>query len=102
MLRFIPTLMAGASFQFDAGLPGVQSSGVLHARSEGRQRGGSVPAAFAAVLLLTAAIPIVDVTLGGNFHTIVDGSFYRCAQPSAARLERLVQAYGIRTVINLR
>jgi hypothetical protein len=42
------------------------------------------------------------VFLGGNFHTIVPGQFYRCAQPSPARLRQLIRDHGIRTVVNLR
>jgi hypothetical protein len=42
------------------------------------------------------------VLVGPNFHTVIPGALYRCAQPSAAGLERLVRRYGIRTVINLR
>lgn len=40
--------------------------------------------------------------LSGNFHPVIEGEAYRSAQPSAADLERYVQAYGIKTVINLR
>jgi hypothetical protein len=42
------------------------------------------------------------VLLGPNFHTVIPGTLYRCAQPSATRLDYLVRHYGIRTVINLR
>jgi predicted protein tyrosine phosphatase len=38
----------------------------------------------------------------GNVHVVIPGAVYRCAQPSAADLERLVKRYGIRTVVNLR
>ena len=42
------------------------------------------------------------VSLGGNFHTVVAGRVYRCAQPSGAELEALIAHHKIRTVINLR
>jgi protein tyrosine phosphatase (PTP) superfamily phosphohydrolase (DUF442 family) len=45
---------------------------------------------------------LLHVTLGSNFHTVLSGRVYRCAQPSSGELEQLVRRYGIRTVINLR
>jgi hypothetical protein len=53
-------------------------------------------------LLLTIALHGGYVLLGSNFHTVIAGSVYRCAQPTCATLERLVRTRGIRTVINLR
>jgi protein tyrosine phosphatase (PTP) superfamily phosphohydrolase (DUF442 family) len=44
----------------------------------------------------------VRVLAGGNEHAVLPGRVYRCSQPSPERLERLVRAYGIRTVVNLR
>jgi Tyrosine phosphatase family len=43
-----------------------------------------------------------QVLVGFNFHVVVPGRIYRCAQPSAAELERLIVNRGIRSVINLR
>jgi hypothetical protein len=40
--------------------------------------------------------------VGSNFHTVVPGRVYRCAQPSGPGLEELIRTHGIRTVINLR
>jgi hypothetical protein len=40
--------------------------------------------------------------VGGNFHTVLPGRVYRCAQLSGPELERVITAYGIRTVVNLR
>lgn len=37
-----------------------------------------------------------------NLHTVVEGRVYRSAQPGADDLRKLVDQYGIRTVINLR
>lgn len=56
-------------------------------------------------LLLGAAaigMKMWPVFLGANFHTVEAGRMYRGAQQSAAQLEALVAAYGIRTVVNLR
>src|SRR5206468_266546 len=42
------------------------------------------------------------VLIGSNFHTVLPGRVYRCAQLSGDGLEQLVTAHGIRTVVNLR
>ncbi|HLN26245.1 MAG TPA: tyrosine-protein phosphatase [Gemmataceae bacterium] len=42
------------------------------------------------------------VLIGSNFHTVVAGHVYRCAQPSGHDVEKVVHDCGIRTVINLR
>jgi len=53
--------------------------------------------------LLAALTLHVGYVLGGtNFRTVLPGQVYRCAQPSAAALERLIRRHGIRTVVNLR
>ena len=58
------------------------------------------------ILLFAPAIPllleVIRVTLGSNFHAVVDGRCYRAAQPSGASLENYIRTYGIRTVLNLR
>jgi hypothetical protein len=56
----------------------------------------------AAGLLLVAGGQAGYVMLGGNFHTVIPGRVYRCAQLSAAGLERVIRRHGIRTVLNLR
>jgi protein tyrosine/serine phosphatase len=38
----------------------------------------------------------------GNFHPVIDGQFYRSAQPTSEELASYIQAHGIKTVINLR
>ncbi len=43
-----------------------------------------------------------NVVVGRNFHTVVPGRVYRSRQLSAAALQQVVRAHGIRTVINLR
>ncbi|MDP9836022.1 protein tyrosine/serine phosphatase [Neorhizobium huautlense] len=40
--------------------------------------------------------------ISGNFHTVIAGELYRSAQPSPGQIERYVQQYGIRTIVNLR
>lgn len=42
------------------------------------------------------------VVLGDNFHTVLPGQVYRCSQPSGATLDKLIEAHGIKTVVNLR
>jgi protein tyrosine phosphatase (PTP) superfamily phosphohydrolase (DUF442 family) len=53
-------------------------------------------------LLLAVGAEVGRIVVGDNFHTVVPGRVYRCAQPSGAALERIIRAHGIRTVINLR
>jgi protein tyrosine phosphatase (PTP) superfamily phosphohydrolase (DUF442 family) len=67
-------------------------------RSFKRWIGGITALVVAAVFLLE----VLRVTLGPNFHTVIDQRLYRAGQPSAAALETYIRAYGIRTVINLR
>jgi hypothetical protein len=58
--------------------------------------------AAAVGLFAAAAGEFVSVFFASNFHTILPGQFYRCSQPSPARLARIIREYGIRTVVNLR
>ncbi|HJT76752.1 MAG TPA: tyrosine-protein phosphatase, partial [Gemmataceae bacterium] len=53
-------------------------------------------------LVLAVLLETLHVQALGNFHELVPGRVYRCAQPSPACLERLIRGHGIRTVINLR
>ncbi|HZT81258.1 MAG TPA: tyrosine-protein phosphatase [Gemmataceae bacterium] len=53
-------------------------------------------------LLLAVAVHALRTLVGGNFHVVVPGQVYRCAQPTGADLERLARDRGIRTVVNLR
>jgi protein tyrosine phosphatase (PTP) superfamily phosphohydrolase (DUF442 family) len=52
--------------------------------------------------LLAFGWEAVRVVFGDNFHVVIPGAVYRCAQPSPEFLAELVRDYGIRTVINLR
>jgi hypothetical protein len=56
------------------------------------------------VALLAAALSVYAayVLVGSNFHTVIPGRLFRCAQPSADQLERWIRRYGIRTILNLR
>ncbi|MFN7025723.1 MAG: dual specificity protein phosphatase family protein [Pseudorhizobium sp.] len=55
---------------------------------------------LAAVMSAGAYLGILQLT--GNFHEVIAGELYRSGQPTAAVLERYVQSYGIKTVVNLR
>lgn len=80
------------------------AAGTAPEASPGRRRSlaGTVVRGCAFGLFLCVLGEIVNHLLLGNIHVVIPGAVYRCAQPSAAELERLVRAYGIRTVINLR
>ena len=39
---------------------------------------------------------------GSNFHTVLPGQVYRCAQPTGPNLRYFLHEHGIRTVVNLR
>src|SRR5690348_3995812 len=56
----------------------------------------------AAGAFLVVVFETVRIVCLGNVHAVVPGRVYRCSQPSPAGLERLIKAYGVRTVINLR
>jgi len=53
---------------------------------------------LAGALLIEAC----HIELAGNFHAIIPGRVYRCAQPSPQQLEKMIREQHIRTVINLR
>lgn len=56
----------------------------------------------ALALLLGGGGYIGALHLSGNFHTVIAGELYRSAQPTPGQIERYVQQYGIRTIVNLR
>jgi protein tyrosine/serine phosphatase len=58
-------------------------------------------AALAAAIIVPAAY-VAFLGLSGNFHTVVDGSIYRSAQPSDSALQHYARTKGIRSVLNLR
>lgn len=45
---------------------------------------------------------VCRVLLGSNFHILVPGKVYRCAQPTRESLRHYANQYGIKTIINLR
>ena len=62
-------------------------------------------------LVALAAIGFMSASCGayagylqitGNFHSVIDGQFYRSAQPTSEDLASYVRTHGIKTVINLR
>jgi protein tyrosine/serine phosphatase len=53
-------------------------------------------------LVLVFGAEAARTAFGSNFHTVVPGRCYRCAQPSPANLRMVARTYGIRTIINLR
>jgi hypothetical protein len=57
---------------------------------------------MAAGLVLAVMAEAGRVLIGSNWHTVLPGRVYRCAQLSGPDLERVIAAYGIRTVVNLR
>jgi hypothetical protein len=52
--------------------------------------------------LAPVGVQAYRVMFGSNFHTVVPGRIYRCSQPSAASVERMIADRGIRTIVNLR
>ena len=60
-----------------------------------------VKGAFVAAFVVFIAEGL-RIFVGANFHTVIPGRCYRCAQPTAAFLESSQRNYGVRTIINLR
>src|SRR5437660_11470793 len=55
-----------------------------------------------ALVLLPVGVEAYRLLLGSSFHTVTPRRIYRCSQPTAATLDRLIAEHGIRTVINRR
>jgi protein tyrosine phosphatase (PTP) superfamily phosphohydrolase (DUF442 family) len=55
---------------------------------------------LAAVVMFVAEC--LRIFVGSNFHDVVPGKCYRSAQPTAQFLETAHNAYGIRSIVNLR
>src|SRR5580693_7888874 len=55
-----------------------------------------------AVLAAVLAGEAGSVFVGKNLHAVIPGRVYRCAQCTGHGLEKIVRAYGIATVVNLR
>jgi hypothetical protein len=53
-------------------------------------------------LVLALLCESARVLLGSNFHVVLPGRVFRCAQLSGERLQQVVSDHGIRTVVNLR
>src|SRR5262249_3120056 len=56
----------------------------------------------AAGLLLALGAAVGTTYFGQNWHELIPGRVYRCAQLDPDQLRRAVEQYGIRTVLNLR
>lgn len=53
-------------------------------------------------MLLATAVHVTKVLWWRNFHPVLPGLVYRAAQMTGPKLEQVIRAHGIRTVINLR
>jgi hypothetical protein len=53
-------------------------------------------------LLLALGLEIGFMIGGRNFHPVIRGRVYRCAQMTGGKLDAIMKEYGIRTVVNLR
>jgi protein tyrosine/serine phosphatase len=58
--------------------------------------------ALAIALALVVGAEAGRIAIGSNFHSVVTGRCYRCAQPSAEDLDVIVKSLGIRSIVNLR
>lgn len=69
-----------------------------------RPRVNARTAVRAGLLTLVAwlAFNVVHIYLGSNAHSVIDTRIWRSAQLSGEQLARMIDAKGIRTVINLR
>ncbi|MBC8130755.1 MAG: dual specificity protein phosphatase family protein [Rhizobiaceae bacterium] len=58
---------------------------------------------IAALIAAGSIAAYVGLVIGtNNFHTVIAGTLYRSAQPSAADIASYARDYGIRTIVNLR
>lgn len=55
-----------------------------------------------AVIAVVLLVVLYFLFIRFNFHTVIPGQVYRCAQPSVGQLVKLKKKYKIRSVINLR
>jgi protein tyrosine phosphatase (PTP) superfamily phosphohydrolase (DUF442 family) len=56
----------------------------------------------AAGLLLALAVKVGATYFGRNWHELIPGQVYRCAQLTPDQLRQAIRRHGIRTVVNLR
>jgi hypothetical protein len=83
----------------------ASDAGSLASKHERSARRGLLrPWLFLCVLLVVGIVAIEagHVLWNGNVHTLIPGQVYRCSQQSPEGLKRLVERYGIQTVVNLR
>jgi protein tyrosine phosphatase (PTP) superfamily phosphohydrolase (DUF442 family) len=55
-----------------------------------------------ALAMLALGAEMGRVLIGANFHVVIPGEIFRCAQPTPEFLAWAVREHGIRTVVNLR
>lgn len=67
-----------------------------------RKRGLLAASLLGAALLAVSFGFFGDLLLNRNFHAVIPGELYRSAQPRTSDLARYRDAYGIRTIVNLR
>lgn len=56
----------------------------------------------ALVVLILIVVAVYFFFIHFNFHTVIPGQVYRCAQPKVQQLAQIKSKYGIRSVLNLR
>jgi protein tyrosine phosphatase (PTP) superfamily phosphohydrolase (DUF442 family) len=66
------------------------------------KRGMVLIASVVSVGIGGALLYLGIVNMGDNFHPVVQGEFYRSAQPTPERITLYQKEHGIRTIINLR
>lgn len=69
---------------------------------EKRRKGKLLLLGFLAGLALSLAWPVLHITIGDNFHELLPGRIYRCAQLNKKELDTVISQHGIRTIVNLR
>jgi protein tyrosine phosphatase (PTP) superfamily phosphohydrolase (DUF442 family) len=59
-------------------------------------------ASLGGLLLVIAGPFALWLHVSGNFYPLIEGQYYRSAQLPPARLEKVIGAYGIQSILNLR
>jgi len=54
------------------------------------------------IVVALIALAVYFFFIRFNFHTVISGQVYRCAQPSKQQLTWIQAKYGVRSVLNLR
>ncbi len=67
-----------------------------------RRRSARIALTLVALLLLTAAVPLVEMFVFHNFHEVAEGRVYRSAQMNGSALRAIISQKGVKSIINLR